>query len=140
MPTEDIENPTTYIDRQFSNDNVRLQINNHLKAANKKTMETLTAYHKRSRILYLANLIHKGDSEPGTSATFDTQTLAAIDHGKKRIGKPRLNWYQVTMQDMWKEVQRDHPDATVRFASTLDIEKPAHVNAVKQHAQKLMHC
>ena len=100
-------------------------------------METLTAYHKRSRILYLANLIHKGDSEPGTSATFDPQTLAAIDHGKKRIGKPRLNWYQVTMQDLWKEVQRDHPDTSVRFASSLDIEKPEHVNAVKQYAQKL---
>ena len=32
--------PTTYIDRQFSNDYVRLQINKHLKAAKKKPMET----------------------------------------------------------------------------------------------------
>ena len=61
--------PTTYIDKQFSNDIVRLQINNHLKAANKKPMETLTAYHQRCRVTYLAKLICKGDLEPGTSPT-----------------------------------------------------------------------
>ena len=31
--------PTTYIDRQFSNDCVRLQINKHLKAAKNKPMD-----------------------------------------------------------------------------------------------------
>ena len=52
--------PTTYIDRQFSNDNVRMQNNIHLKAAKNKPMETLTAIHQRTRIHYLAKLIHKG--------------------------------------------------------------------------------
>ena len=60
--------PTIYIDRQFSNDNVRLQINNHLKAANKKPMDILTTYHQICRITYLATLINKGDAELDTTA------------------------------------------------------------------------
>ena len=58
-------------------------------------------------------------------------TLAVIDHGKKIGGKPRLNWYQVTLQDLWQEVRRDHPDPSVRFAAGLDIKKTTHVEAVK---------
>ena len=129
--------PTTYIDRQFSNDYVRLQINNHLKAAKKKPMETLTEFHKRSRIRYLAKLITVGESEPGTLVTLNPQTLEEIQHGKKRIGRPRLNWYQVTMQDMWNELRIEHPRPTVRFACSLDPKKPAHVSAVREFAQKL---
>ena len=129
--------PTTYIDRQFSNDNVRTQINNRLKEAKKKPMETLTAFHQRTRIHYLAKLIHKGHREPGTAVTMDPVTLAAIDHGKKRVGKPRLNWYQVTMQDLWQEVRKDHPSPSVRFAASLDIQRPIHVEAVKEFAKEL---
>ena len=112
--------PTTYIDRQFSNDNVRLQINNHLKAANKTPMETLTTYHQRCRM----------------TVTLDPVTFAEIDHGKKRVGKPRLNWYQVTMQDMWTEIRKHHPSTAVRFAPSLDISKPSRVTAVKEFASK----
>ena len=97
-------------------------------------METLTTYHQRSRITYLAKLITAGDAEPGTAVTLDSQTLAEIDHGKKIICKPRLNWYQVTIQDMWTEIRKDHPDANIRYASNLDINKAPHVAAVKTFA------
>ena len=36
-----LKTPTTYIDRQFSNDYVRLQMNKHPKAAEKKPMKNL---------------------------------------------------------------------------------------------------
>ena len=94
-------------------------------------METLTAFHQRSRIQYLAKLIHTGYRKPGTTVTMDPQTLAAIDHGKKRVGKPRLNWYQVTLQDLWQEVRKDQLEPAVRFIANLHINRPAHVAAVK---------
>ena len=129
--------PTTYIDRQFSNFHVREQINKHLIAAKKKPLETLTAYHRRSRIQYLAKLIQTGEAEPGTSVTLNPHTLEEIEHGKKRVGRPRLNWYQETLQDLWKEVINDHPIPAIRFAARIDIRKPAHVQAVKDFANTL---
>ena len=100
-------------------------------------METLSAYHKRSRIQHLAKLIHTGDAEPGTYVTLNPETLEELDHGQKRVGRPRLNWYQVTLQDLWQELIKDHPNQSIRFAGTLDIKKPAHVNAVKEFAKQL---
>ena len=119
----------TYIDIQFSNYFVKLQINKHFKVARKKAMETLTEYHKRTQRHYLAEQIQAGDTEPGTSVTLDPDTLEEIDHGVKRVGRPRLNWYQVTLQDLWKELTQDHPNNSIRFASNLDTSKPAHVTA-----------
>ena len=127
--------PTTYIDKQLPNEQVRSQINQKLKDAKKKPMETLTAFHERTRIYYLAKLIYKGNREPGTGVTMDPNTLAEIDHGKKRVGHPRLNWYKVTIQDLWKVVQKDHPEPSVRFASVFDYKRPSHVTAIKEYAR-----
>ena len=51
----------------------------------------LTEYHRQRRVKYLCHLIIRGDTEPGTRITFDPVTLVPIDHGKQRVGQPRLN-------------------------------------------------
>ena len=105
-----------------------------MQQAKHKPITTLTDYHKKQRVTYLQKLTAAGESEPGTSVTFDPDTLDEIHHGKKRTGHPRLNWYQVTLQDLWKELKTDHPDPGIQFAATLDSMKPTHVNATKQYA------
>ena len=64
--------------------------------------------------------------EPGTKVTLDPDDLTEIDHGKKRVGHPRLNWYQVTLQNRWTVIKKDHPEPSVRFAAALDKKKPTH--------------
>ena len=98
-------------------------------------MTSLTEYRKKTRIEYLNRLITMGDQEPGTSVTFDLITLNEIDHGKKRVEHPRLNWHQVTLQDLWSEAKKDHSDGSVRFAAKLDLKKETHVNAIKTYAK-----
>ena len=61
-------------------------------------------------------------------------TLAEIEHGKKRVGQPRLNWFKVTLQDLWKEVQQNHALSSIRFASALNLNKKDHVDAIKAYA------
>ena len=129
--------PTTYIDKQFSNAHVRSQINARLRDAKKPPMETLTAFHQRTRIAYLAKLIHRGHKEPGTTVTMDPQTLAAIDHGKKRVGQPRLNWYKVTLDEMWQIVRVKSQEPSIRFAANIDIKRTTHVEAIKAYAKEL---
>ena len=84
---------------------------------------------------YLCKLISAGNSEPGTKVTLDPEHLIETDHGEKRVGHPRLNWYQVTLQDLWTAPKKDHPEPSVRFAATLDKNKPTHMEAIKQHAK-----
>ena len=75
--------------------------------------------------------------EPGTNVTLDPEDLTEIDHGKKRVGHPRLNWYQVTLQDLWTVTKKDHPEPSVRFAPALDKKKPTHIEVIKQHAKNV---
>ena len=100
--------PTTYINRTYTNDYVRTKINEKLKETKHKPIETLTSYHKRTRIEHMKKLIRNRFSEPGAAVTFNTITLAELPHGKKRIGRPRLNWYQVTIQDLWNEARKQN--------------------------------
>ena len=126
--------PTTYIDRELSNDYVKGQLNKQLKLAKKKPMLTLTEYHTRQRVAYLARLIKAGDSDPGTPITFDPVTLKPIDHGKLRVGQPRQIWYKTTLEYMWQTVRQNIP--YVNISGQLNLDTPAHVRAIKEYANK----
>ena len=126
--------PTTYIDRQYSNAVIRQQVNDRLKAAKKKPMETLTEFHNRMRISYLIKLIKAGDSEPGTSVTLNPTTLEEIEHGKKRVGQPKKNWFRVAMQDLWVIVKKNIQE--VQFAFDFDYTNQRHVDAVHAYVAK----
>ena len=128
----------TYIDKEFSNAVVRQKVNEQLKAAKAKPLVTLTDFHKtKTRIEYLCKLITAGNSEPGTKVTLDPEDLTEIYHGKRRDGHPRLNWYQVTLQDLWTVTKKDHPKPSVRFAAALDKKKSTHIEAIYQHAKNV---
>ena len=118
----------TYIDRSNTNDFIRMEINKRLRAAKQKPFFAFTEYHKRARIKSLQTLIVTGNDEPGTMVTFDPVTLKQIDHGKKRVGQPRKNWYKATMADLWIETKKSIE--TVKFASELDLDNPIHVHAL----------
>ena len=120
--------PTTYIDRSNTNDFIRMEINKRLRAATQKPLIALTEYHKRARIKSLQKLIVTGSDDPGTMVTFDHVTLKQIDHGKKRVGQPRKNWYKATVADLWIETKKSIE--TVKFASELDLDNPIHVHAL----------
>ena len=42
-------------------------------------------------------LIFAGEREPGAAVLLDAETPAEVEHGTKRVGQPRLNWYRVTL-------------------------------------------
>ena len=111
---------------------MKQQVNEKLKQAGSKPIIALSEFHRLSRIKYMTKLIYEGDMEPGTAVTFNPHTLIPLNHGKKRVGHPRLNWFQVTIQDVWKETKANI-DA-VKFAATLDLAEARHINAIKQYA------
>ena len=124
---------TSYVNRDHTNVYVKEQVNKKMKEAKAKPIETLTDFHRRTRIAYLCKLIVAGTTEPGTAVTFDPNTMEALDHGKKRVGKPRLNWYQVTLNDLWVETKK--VTDSVKFASMLDIRNARHRAAIETYAR-----
>ena len=124
---------TTYINGESTNDYVRTQINNALKAAGQNPLTALTDYHKQRRIIYLCRLIHSDTYEPGTSITFDPETLQPIDHGTQRSGQPRLKWFKATLQDLWLKAKKEIPE--LKYASILDPKNSTHIESIKLYAK-----
>eukprot|EP00975_Prorocentrum_lima_P042610 8950983-Prorocentrum_lima.AAC.1 len=55
-------------------------------------------------------------------ATFNPDTLLPYDYGKKRVGAPRLNWYQCTCRDYWDLLRSANPPLPLH----LDLHCEAH--------------
>ena len=124
--------PTTFINREFSNIYVREQINKKLKEAKAKPMESLKEFHRKTRITYPCKLIYAGNVEPGSAVTFDPITYEPLDHGKKRVGQPRKNWYIVTLADLWVEAKKVIDN--VKYAREFDFRDARHKAALEAYA------
>ena len=72
-------------------------------------MKRLSDYNSNTKTRQLARIIVTGPSDP----LFDTlanEQLRRHDHGKKQVGRPRLNWItEKTMDLLWtREVKRNY--------------------------------
>ena len=73
--------------------------------------------------------------DPRKNVTFDPGTLSPHDHGKKRVGKPRLHWYMTTVQEFWDvEVKACRKNAWIGL---LDISEGRHVTMIRNTARAL---
>ena len=97
-------------------------------------MLTLTEYRKRRRTAYLATLIAAGDSDPSAAVMFEIDTLKPIDHGKLRVGQPRVNWYKITLHDLWEETKQN--TTVVRFAAAFMPGNQRHLTAIREYAAR----
>ena len=59
----------------------------------------------------------------------DLGTLRQMDHGTRRVGRPRVTWYQTTIADMWEEVKRT--DMGMSYAGEMDLGRQSHVDAIR---------
>ena len=123
------------MDRTYTNSYIRTKINEALATAKQKNIQPLTEVRKEYRIKCLAKLINAGIDEPGTAVTFNPRTLEPIDHGKKRVGRPKLNWYQITIQDFWLKANNKLQKPNMRLY--LIKKNPVHVNAIKAYAHEI---
>ena len=94
-------------------------------------MEQLSEYHTKSRKILLAKLITLGRDEPSATITFDVDTLRPHDYGKKRVGRPRLNWLECTLADAWKEL-----NGGALNPGLFQAGESTHVNRLKIWAKK----
>ena len=61
----------------------------HFKHQRQLKVYKLSTYYKQRKLITLGQMIRGNQEDPTISATLDNDTLRAIDHGKKRVGRPR---------------------------------------------------
>ena len=66
----------------------------------------------------------------------DTETFQPYDHGKRRVGRTRLNWLKQTMQDMWCDMGREN--GSIRYTN-LDLANPDHIELLRLESQSTRH-
>ena len=129
-----LHRPTTYIDRTFSHAKLISEANTAISGEQTGKVILLSELHKQQRIKLLAKLIVLGDDEPSAVVTF-THSLQQHEYGKRRVGRPRLNWLQVTREDLWCDIKSKA--AQWRWAGKLDLTRDDHHAAIRDYAVHL---
>ena len=82
----------------------------------------------------LAKLIILKDSEASAKITFEDGILKPYDlTGKRRWGRPRLDWLKVTLEDFWLKAKSTYEEA--KYWGDLDINNLQHRELLEKLAQ-----
>ena len=82
------------------------------------------------KMVRYAQLVQAPPGDPSAAATFDRHTLRKHDHGKKRVGRPRLNWVEVTQEQFWDLLVKPSLPPGDRRGLNLDIQ--LHIDRLKE--------
>jgi exonuclease III len=122
---------TTFVNRNNSNEMVYSKANQALILAGKHTrVRPLSDLYAHRKQLLIAKLIRQEDTAL-TEVTLDAVTLRMVEYNYKRVGRPRLAWYDTTLVEYWRGCTK--PEPNLRWAQ-LDLDNQVHVNFIKEAA------
>ena len=125
---------TTSINRGHTNDTVYLTANNKMQEqGKKKEVIKFTEVYKKLKEKLAAKPI---DDPNGTmfSTTFKKTKLEKWTHTTRRVGKPRQNWAENTVAEIWEELKNN---SRYRFQA-FEHENEEKVQAVKEYAKQFI--
>ena len=78
-----------------------------------------------------------GPTDPLFEVTFAHVDLKQHDHGKKRVGRPRLNWVKETLVLLRnQEVKKKYRELNL---GELRVDRPEHVRYIKEVATNILY-
>eukprot|EP00969_Alexandrium_andersonii_P019649 857513-Alexandrium_andersonii.AAC.1 len=122
---------TTFVNRANSNREVFRRAEAELnrgrpEGAKWKRIMKLSDYYEYLKLYRYARLVAAPEGDPSAAATFDRETLGKHQHGKRRVGRPRLNWVEVTQKQFWNRMVLPYIPLDERVPLDLGIQ--AHVD------------
>ena len=126
--------PTSYINWEVTNAFVYAEANRAIARDGGKQIQTMSEFHKQRRKVMLAKLISLAGREPSARVTLQDDIIAPHDYGKKRVGRPRVNWVQQTTTDFWDEVWSKYTEA--RHLPVFDPRDQQHDKLMRQLAKE----
>ena len=106
-----LNRPTAYYDRTYSNNKLLEEASCCLDPSGHRKVKLLSDFHADTRKQLLAKLVALGDAEPGFQIIFQSGTFLPHSYGGRRVGRPRLNWLEQTIGDLWEETKLAYPHA-----------------------------
>ena len=100
----------------------------------KRSIIPISEYYEQQRRKLFIEIVTRNLDDPIRGACCD-ENLQLIEHGKKRVGRPRNNWWEHTLINFWDYLRKEH-NVEYRYTA-LDRRNPIHINALKQLAQRL---
>ena len=124
---------TTFYDRDNTNRRV-LELATRGMGNKDEQIQLLSEFHMSRRKWMLAKLITLKHHDPSARVALEVETLMPHDYGKKRVGRPRLNWVKCTMADFWEEAKKEYNE--INTAGVLNLQDPRHREYITRLAGK----
>ena len=129
---------TTYVNRANTNERVydraSAALNEHSTGdKGERIITPLRETYQTRKLRLLEQIISLPDKDPVKNITMDPKTLKPIDHGARRVGRPKSNWTENAMVDYWKHITKDKAEWE---GTTLDLDREDIVNYIKTIATR----
>ena len=124
---------TTYINRVNSNISIFNRINTMMEeeGRNKRVISFVEAYNKikRKRAIKILNK----ENSSIYNVSFENGKLRKWIHKNRRSGRPRMNWTEETINEIWNIVKRNNE--RYRFAQ-FDEDNQEMIDLIKAHTEE----
>ena len=98
---------TTYINRENSNSVVFERANQKLREEGKpKQITTYVGFYNKLKRKRACKIIARPDT-PIHKITFDGSRLRKWIYPRRRVGRPRTNWTEETVKEIWDHLKKD---------------------------------
>ena len=101
-----------------------------------KEIITMSEYYEKQRRKLLAELVNNRDTDILSNITIVDDTLKLKEHNKKRVGRPKFNWYLNALEQYWNFIKAEH-QTQYRF-DMLDISNQEHTKVIIEAAKELV--
>ena len=129
---------TTFVNRENSNEVVFEKANAIIRTDSglvARPIQKLSQEYERAKLIAFATLVVAPDNNPKATVTF-AESLVPHNYGKKRVGRPRLNWIKETTSLFWDRIVK------LQFPSLwlgdLDIHNERHISLIRQGATEFL--
>ena len=122
---------TTYVDRNNTNQKVFQEANRKLEEEGKpKEVKTFVETYKAQKIKRALRIIRK-EGTPIHNISFSEGKLKKWTHPRRREGRPRMNWTEETIREVWNHLKKD--DNRYKYTA-FDGENEEHISYIKSKA------
>jgi hypothetical protein len=127
---------TTYVDREHTNARVYELAEQALQAGGEtnRGIQKLSEFYGFCKLKLFAKTVALSSNDPRSAVTFREGTMQRHNYGKRRVGRPRLNWIDETTTQFWKTAVREHMKGA--YVGNLDLSNPEHVRMIRETAEE----
>ena len=125
---------TTFMNRENTNDEVFRRANDKVNERrpqwDRKAIIPISKYYELRRRKMIAEVIAANEEDPISEICLVTDTLQLKEHDKRRVGRPRNNWWYLALSDYFSFLKRTYFPGL--WGQPFSFDDARHVRAIKE--------